>query len=143
MGNGLVKIKNDDLKLHSFAGQIKKCKVVDVYDGDTCTIVFKNKGSYEKYRFRLYGIDTPEMKPLLSIEEKEREREKQLANKAKKALSDLILNKIVRIEFTKEEKYGRLMGTIFLGKINVNYKMIDDKFAVSYDGGKKINWSNF
>ena len=40
---------NNDVGLFSFNGQEKEAKVVDVYDGDTCSIViFLNKKQYKQ-----------------------------------------------------------------------------------------------
>jgi micrococcal nuclease len=101
----------------------------------------------KQYSLRLYGIDSPEMKPLKS--QKNRLVEKEYAKTSKKALSALILNKIVIIDFEKKEKYGRLMGTIFLLQnnnpnmkwVNVNKWMVQEKYAIKYDGNKKISFS--
>mgnify|MGYP006413951103 FL=1 len=87
------------------------------------------------------------MKPLKS--QKNRLVEKEYAKTSKKALSALILNKIVIIDFEKKEKYGRHMGTIFLLQnnnpnmkwVNVNKWMVQEKYAIKYDGNKKISFS--
>lgn len=137
MGNKLGKLRDEDIKLYTFDGIKKKCKVVKVYDGDTITIIFKNRGQYEKHKLRLFGIDTPELKPLLK--NKNREEEIQKAIIARDKLKELILDKIIDVEFTKEEKYGRLLGTIYKNKININQWMIDNKYGVSYFFGKNKN----
>lgn len=36
-------------------------KIVDVYDGDTCTIIFPYLNQLCKYRVRLLGVDCPEL----------------------------------------------------------------------------------
>ena len=131
----LSKIKDEDIKLHTFADETIKCKVVDVYDGDTITIIFRNHCFLEKYKLRLYGIDTPELKPLKDIENRDIIIEN--AKKARDALKNKILNKIVKITFMKEEKYGRLLGTIYYNKENINDWMIKNNFGKSYFGGKK------
>jgi len=79
-----------------FVPLVTEGKVIKVYDCDTITIASKipyltslNESNI-MYRFhvRLLGIDTPEMKS-------KNEDEKSIAYLAQKALSDLILNKIV------------------------------------------------
>jgi endonuclease YncB( thermonuclease family) len=91
------------------------------------------------YKFRLYGIDSPELKPLKIIEN--RTDIIDSANRSKKFLESLILNKIVYIKFKNEEKYGRLMGIIYFSKNenekSVNQIMIDNGYAIEYFGGKK------
>ena len=59
----LRKRTNDNTKLYSLEGRKFRAKVVDIYDGDTITVVFKLNGHYVKYKVRMYGYDSPEMKP--------------------------------------------------------------------------------
>ena len=110
-----------------FIPQIEYGKVIKVYDGDTITI------AAPVYRFsvRLNGIDTPEMKGG-SVHEKE------LAIIARDALSAKVMGKIVNLRNTTLEKYGRLLSDVFLEDENINEWMISQKYAVAYDGGKKI-----
>jgi len=131
----LSNIKNEDIEYHTFANKIIKCKVVDVYDGDTITIVFRHYCFLEKHKLRLFGIDAPEIKPSKNIQNRDNIIEN--AKKAKDALKNKILNKIVKVFFSKEEKYGRLLGTIFYKKENINDWMINNNFAKPYFGGKK------
>lgn len=77
----------------SFKGLKFEGEVVDVYDGDTIKVVFnpfpKDPNSKEWiFRLRLLGYDANEMKP--RKDEPDRENIKQLANAAKKELSDLV-----------------------------------------------------
>ena len=46
-------------------------------------------------------------------------------------LSDLILNKKVRVEFDREklDKFGRLLGYLWLDKVLVNEKILEEGFA--------------
>ena len=57
-----LKCKTNDLELYKLKGNFR-AKVVDVYDGDTVTIVIFNKCGFEKHKLRMYGYDSPEMKP--------------------------------------------------------------------------------
>ena len=119
-----------------FIPQIEYGKVIKVYDGDTITIAAKldfHTESAPVYRFsvRLNGIDTPEMKGG-SVHEKE------LAIIARDALSAKVMGKIVNLRNTTLEKYGRLLSDVFLEDENINEWMISQKYAVAYDGGKKI-----
>ena len=93
----LRNIKNDDLELHSFNGLTKNCKVTEIYDGDTITIVFKNCLRYEKYKLRMYGYDSPEIKPKKNIPN--RNEIIELAKTARDALKNKILHKIVKINY--------------------------------------------
>ena len=82
--------KTNETPLYKLTGNYK-AKIVDVYDGDTVTIIIFNKLGFEKHKLRLYGIDTPEMKPPLSDPNRDKVKEKAIASKNK--LSELILKK--------------------------------------------------
>ena len=130
--------QNNDLELYKLKGNFR-CKVVDVYDGDTVTIVLLNKFGYEKHKLRMYGYDSPEMKPKLNHPNREEEIRK--AKEAKKYISDLILNKIVEFESMGYDKYGRLLGKLYLlnycSKVELNQLMIDNEHGYPYFGGTK------
>jgi endonuclease YncB( thermonuclease family) len=109
-------------------------KVVKVYDGDTITIAaYLDSDRSVVYRFsvRLNGIDSPEIKG-------KTETEKNLAKKSRDALYNLIYGKIVKLENISIEKYGRLLANVVCDGINVNNWMLENNYAVSYDGGTKI-----
>lgn len=125
----------DDLALDTMNGQKKWARVVDIYDGDTCTIVYYEGRTPHKKKFRLYGIDTPELKVGKNVPNRDKIKKKGL--EARDALRANILNKVVTIHFRKEEKYGRSMGTIFCGGINMNQWMVESGYATEYFGGKK------
>ena len=130
--------QNNNLELYKLKGNYR-CKVVDVYDGDTVTIVLLNKLGYEKHKLRMYGYDSPEMKPKLNHPNRDEEIRK--AKEAKKYISDLILNKIVEFESMGYDKYGRLLGKLYLlnccSKVELNQLMIDKGHGYSYHGGTK------
>jgi micrococcal nuclease len=117
-------------------------QVIKVYDGDTITIASKlpydNSPMY-RLSVRLNGIDTPEIKGK-TLDEKE------AAKNSRDNLSSLILNKYVRLENIQSEKYGRILADVFIGDINVNEWMVNERYAVKYDGGKKNkpeSWINY
>lgn len=124
-----------------FVPPITLGKVVKVYDGDTITIASKLPGlDAPIYRFhvRLNGIDTPEIKGKTPAE-------KELAKKARESLSQMILNKIVTLKNVSTEKYGRILADVYLGDLNLNEWMIDNGYAVRYDGGTKsrpLEWDS-
>ena len=109
-------------------------KVIKVYDGDTITIAaYIDSDPSVVYRFsvRLNGIDSPEIKG-------KTENEKKLAKQSRDALNNLIYGKIVKLENISMEKYGRLLAIVMCNNVNVNNWMLENKYAVPYDGGKKI-----
>jgi endonuclease YncB( thermonuclease family) len=130
---------NDNIKPFSLNGKKKLCKVVDVYDGDTCKVVFRHCRKLYKWNIRMAGYDSPEMRlPLNCIN---REGKKQLAIEAKEFLSGMIMNNLVYIHCGNFDKYGRLLGTLYLKKRDdksVNDIMIEENHGYEYHGGKKI-----
>lgn len=131
--------------IFSLDKKILVCKVVDIYDGDTCKVVFKYKREYNKWTIRMYGYDSPEIKVSKKI--KEREKIKQLGLNAREHLIELITKqKLLYIRCYHFEKYGRLLGELYytkkdakLKRNSINEKMIDSGHGVSYFGGTKIN----
>lgn len=118
-----------------FVPPLKTGKVIKVYDGDTITIASKVPGLYNspiyKFSIRLNGIDTPEMRT-------KDEDEKEIAILARDALSEKIMGKEIRLENIKTEKYGRVLCDIYLDQSHLNKWLIDEKYALPYDGGTKV-----
>jgi micrococcal nuclease len=111
-------------------------KVVKVYDGDTITIAaklpYKDSPIY-RFSVRFAGIDSPEIKG-------ETATESLLAIKARDALHQLIFGKIIELRNTGKEKYGRILADVYLDDFHINKWLLDKKYAVKYDGGKKKPW---
>ena len=59
----LLECIDKNINCFSLSGKTFYCKVVNVYDADTCKVVFYLNDELIKYTIRLKGIDTPEMKP--------------------------------------------------------------------------------
>jgi len=158
-----ISIKNIDTDEIPEFGLIQnkkyKCKIVNIYDGDTCDILLKEYNRYFIVRIRLSGIDTPEIAPPLNQEN--RENEVILAKRArnyfinittnqhinidnyeitKKDIKNLLQNnkKIIFFTYEKKEKYGRALGILSLKhKININELLIKEGYANNYNGGTK------
>lgn len=117
----------------AFVPPITTGYVIKVYDGDTITIAsrlpYDNSPLY-KFSVRLNGIDTPEIKTK-NAEEKAR------ALQCKTALGNLCLNRFVNLENVSLEKYGRILADVYCDGVHLNQFMIDNGFAVKYDGGHK------
>jgi endonuclease YncB( thermonuclease family) len=140
-------------------------RVVDVYDGDTISVVIVQFKQLVKYKVRLFGIDTPEMKPKKKDHpnEESRQEEKEFANVAKRLVSNLILGKTVWIHFIEKGKYGRYLAKVYVladvmpskwkratkvfrkkltivPKLELSSWMVENKYAIKYMGGKKIKF---
>lgn len=131
-------IKKNTVPDFSYQGKKLYAKVVDLYDGDTGRIVFRDNLRLVQYKFRLYGVDTPELKPSLKL--KDRDKEINNAKKARDFLGGLILNKVVFIEFLDFDKYGRLLVKIYKNRwsrTSYNQILLEKGFGKSYFGGTK------
>jgi len=138
ISNKLDKIDCSQFKDFSYNGTTCYAKVVSVYDGDTVRIIFDDKGVLKQYRIRLYGIDTPEIKPRLNI--KNRDQEINKAKKAKEFVAGLILEKVIWIKMLGFDKYGRILGSIYVKKNDeksISDLLIENKLGMPYFGGTK------
>jgi micrococcal nuclease len=115
-----------------------KAKILKVLDGDTVdidldlgfNIVLSNQ------RVRMAGIDTPESR---TVDKEEKIR----GTLSKKKLSEkLPIGSYVTIETQKsdnnDDKFGRILAVFILeDKTNLNQWMIDNNYAVLYQGENK------
>lgn len=92
-------------------------KVVAVLDGDTVTVL--DDLDKARFRIRLSGIDAPEKK-------------QALGTAAKKHLSDMIFGKMVSVRFKEIDRYGRIVGTIWIDGEDINRRMLRDGMAWHY-----------
>lgn len=117
-----------------FVPPIVLCKVIKVYDGDTITVASKIPNTnLPVYRFsvRLIGIDSAEIKGNTI-------NEKKAAIEARDALNKLLFGKMIVLKNVQTEKYGRILADVYLDKLHINQWLLDNHYAVPYDGGKKI-----
>src|SRR4029078_2678427 len=136
----LLESVNSDIKLFSFECKMYVAKVIYCYDGDTIHCLFKHDGEIYKHNIRMYGYDSPEIKPSKNIETKLRNKIIKDAKKSKEYLESLILNKCVYLYCGKFDKYGRILGVIKLDSNDdksVNEMMIDCGYGKLYFGGTK------
>ena len=130
----LNKLNPKDVKPFSFEGVEKYARIVKVYDGDTCTILFRWKKQNIKTSCRILGIDTPELRT-------SNKKEKALGYAAKEYLEYMILEQILKVKFSKDDKYGRPLVEIFLHNgTSVADLMIKQGHAKPYFGGAKTKW---
>ena len=117
-----------------FTFPIKGGRVIKCYDADTITIASKlpyKESPLYRLSVRLSGIDAPEIKG-------KSEEEKELAKQARDFVSNLILNKYVRLENVESEKYGRILADVYIGDVHLNDLLIRERYAVKYGGGTKL-----
>lgn len=126
-----------------FIPVIKKGKIVKVYDGDTVTIsarIYITETQPTKlFRFnvRLRGIDSPEIKT-------KNEKERTLGIESRDELRSFIMDQIVYLENVDYDKYGRILADIVTKDgVNVSNWMLENGFAVKYDGGTKYKPSEW
>ena len=111
--------------------------VLKVVDGDTidASIDLGFDISLSK-RIRLAGIDTPESRTR-NLEEKALGLEsKEWLKKALEGAKDIL----IKTELPDStEKYGRIIGHLFINdqETSLNNQMIDEGYALAYEGGKK------
>lgn len=122
-----------------------EAKVIDVYDGDTITIMFQLGTMFFKDHLRLAEVDAPELRT-------RNETEKAAAIRSRDWLREQVLNKLVYVQFGDKvkDKYGRLLGFVFpkdagppvnnqpsLKLRTINEQLVALGYAVEYDGGSK------
>ena len=90
-------------------------KVIHISDGDTVKILVDN----HQHKIRLAEIDTPE-------------KRQAYGKKAKKALGDIVLGKVVRVDWDIRDRYKRIIGKIYLGDLYVNAEMVRQGHAWVY-----------
>ncbi len=95
-------------------------KVIKIADGDTLTLLVNNK----QHKIRLSDLDTPE-------------RKQPFGTKAKQALSDLAFGKQARVVEITTDRYGRIVGRVYVDETDVNRELVAQGFAWVY--GKYSN----
>jgi endonuclease YncB( thermonuclease family) len=98
------------------AAKVIHGRVVGVSDGDSVTVLDAQK---TQYKIRLAGIDAPE-------------RAQAYGQKAKESLSDLVFGKLVDVEWSKQDRYGRIVGMITLAGVDINLEQIKRGMAWHY-----------
>ncbi len=73
-------------------------RVVGIADGDTITVLDAER---QQHKIRLKGIDAPE-------------KAQPFGQRSKEKLSRLVFNKEVRVDWTKRDRYGRIVGKVWV-----------------------------
>lgn len=91
-------------------------KVVAIADGDTLTLLTPSR---EQVKVRLAEIDTPE-------------RAQPYGTRARQALSDLAFGKQATVETSEKDRYGRVIGRIYVDGVDVNKELVSRGAAWVY-----------
>lgn len=91
-------------------------RVVGVTDGDTVTIL---DGENQQHKIRLSGIDAPE-------------KAQAFGNKSKQALSDCAYDQKATVEYTKRDRYKRIVGKVLVSGRDCNLEQIRSGMAWHY-----------
>ena len=94
-------------------------KVVGISDGDTLTLLVPDGASYKQIKVRLGEIDTPE-------------RKQPYGTRAQQTLSDLAYNQQARVVVQDTDRYGRTVGRVYVGSVDVNAEMVKQGAAWAY-----------
>ena len=100
--------------------------VSKVVDGDTVDLVLDlGFGLYKKERVRVAGIDTPESRTRDLVE-------KRYGLEAKVYLQGMLENaENLTVKTEKDGKYGRMLGWLYAGELNINQRMLDAGYGLS------------
>jgi endonuclease YncB( thermonuclease family) len=83
-------------------------RVVGIADGDTLTVL---DTSNTQHKIRLSGIDSPEKK-------------QPFGQVCKQSLSDLAYGRVVTVEASKLDRYGRVIGKVLVNDQDANLEQI-------------------
>lgn len=145
-----------DTPLFTLNGQIHTAKCVKCYDADSIHVVIALHGTFTRFRCRLKGIDTAELRSKNS-------HEKTYAKESRDYLKTIIMNKIVTIHCYEFDKYGRLLVDVYYHDSNhaqaqhskqkggeqdsqplhINSHLVDCGYAYFYYGGKRLSFENW
>ena len=117
----------------SFEHEVCRMYCIRVIDGDTIVGNVKTRLGIFEFHIRLMHLDAPEMKSADPIEKKH-------ALACKKTLSQFLEHKQLHIKCGKFDKYGRLLGELFLNNVNINSWMLQNTPCCVYEGKSKTGF---
>lgn len=110
--------------LNSYAAMLSG-KIIHISDGDTVHLLTPDKVTH---KIRLNDIDAPESK-------------QAFGNKSKENLKKYIYQKNVVVDYSSKDRYGRILGTIYLNNKDINLQQVKDGYAWVYrDYSKKSEY---
>lgn len=96
-------------------------EVVAISDGDTITVLDSSK---QQHKVRLSGIDAPE-------------KRQAFGNQARQALAAHVFRRQVSVQWSKRDRYGRIVGNVYVGQIDVGLALIKTGLAWHYKAYQK------
>lgn len=146
-------------KLFSLCGLETWCRVVDLYDADTCHVVFPFNGKdVHKIKVRVMGVDSPEMHDKDTTV-------KAWATKARNRMLSLLAPGVFEVDgsYTKKdivrlldenitivwmrayeyEKYGRLLADFYRSPGDtetIQSRCVEEGYCKPYGGKTKSQW---
>jgi endonuclease YncB( thermonuclease family) len=90
-------------------------KVVRIADGDTITVLVDR----QQVRVRLNSIDAPE-------------KGQDYSQRSRQALADLVFGKEVKVEIHGKDRYGRVIGDVYVGSTLVNEVLVRKGWAWNF-----------
>ena len=91
-------------------------RVIKVSDGDTITVLDASK---TQQKIRLQGIDAPE-------------KGQAFGKASGKFLAGLVAGRDVKVQWSKKDRYGRILGTVYVDGREVNLEMLRAGMAWHY-----------
>ena len=98
------------------SGEVLTGRVVRVTDGDTIIVL---DAANARHKIRFHGIDAPESY-------------QAFGQKSKQYLSDYVAGKDVTVTWKSKDKYGRILGTVWIGSANINLQMLRGGYVWHY-----------
>ena len=90
-------------------------QVVGIMDGDTIDVLVHR----QPVRVRLAQIDAPE-------------KQQAFGTRSRQALAELVFRQTVTVDEVGRDRYGRVIGTVYLSGMDVNAQMVRDGMAWVY-----------
>lgn len=149
----LCNLNIEEFEKFNFNGLVCPCRILNVYDGDTCTAGINWNNKYIQLRLRLKGINSPEIKPSKKLANRDEIIKQAYLAKSKmieyctdvipnncqsKADCEEIMKKNTKILYVKMynfDAFNRVVSELYLDqdfKISINKLMIDGGYAVKF-----------
>ena len=87
--------------------EVLEGRVTHVADGDSLSVCIEHR----EVRIRLVNIDAPEYQQPAGVE-------------SRQSLVELCENREARVDWAKEDQYGRKLGTVYCGGVDVNAEQV-------------------